>query len=151
METDAEPTVLSMLVISVDPGRQGERLGGRMLQVSRDAARAAGLGAVLAPVRPTYKERYPLIPIERYIAWRRPDGSHFDPWLRLHERVGGEILCGAPESVRIEASVADWEEWTGMVFPDDGEYVVPGMLDPLRVRGGVGTHVEPNVWVCHRL
>ena len=28
----------------------------------------------MAPVRPTWKERYPLVPIERYAAWRRPDG-----------------------------------------------------------------------------
>jgi GNAT superfamily N-acetyltransferase len=151
MDGGREATALSMLVISVDPARQGERLGGRMLEASRDAAREAGLGAVLAPVRPTLKDRYPLIPIERYMEWRRPDGSHFDPWLRLHERVGGEILSAAPRSMRIEAPVSDWEEWTGMAFPDDGEYVVPGMLDPLVVRGGLGTHVEPNVWVCHRL
>jgi GNAT superfamily N-acetyltransferase len=151
METELEPTTLSMLLISVDPARQGERLGGRMLEASRDAARTEGLGAVLAPVRPTLKDRYPLIPIERYLAWRRPDGSHFDPWLRLHERVGGEILAGAPDSMTIDAPVADWEEWTGMVFPEDGEYIVPGMLDPLRVRDGRGRHVEPNVWVVHRL
>jgi GNAT superfamily N-acetyltransferase len=149
METDLEPTALSMLVISVDPARQGERLGGRMLEASRDAAREAGLSAVLAPVRPTWKERYPLIPIERYLSWRRPDGSHFDPWLRLHERVGGQILAAAPHSMTIEAPVSSWKEWTGMEFPEDGDYVVPGMLDPLRVRDGRGRHVEPNVWVLH--
>jgi GNAT superfamily N-acetyltransferase len=151
METALEPTALSMLVISVDPDRQGERLGGRMLEASRDAAREAGLSAVLAPVRPTWKDRYPLIPIERYLAWRRPDGAHFDPWLRLHERLGGEIAAAAPDSMTIDAPVADWEEWTGMVLPEDGAYVVPGMLDLLRVRDGRGRHVEPNVWVVHRL
>ena len=151
METELEPTALSMVVINVDPARQGERLGGLMLDASRDAARAAGLAAVVAPVRPTWKERYPLIPIERYMTWRRPDGSHFDPWLRLHERVGGELLAAAPDSMTIDAPVSDWEEWTGMRFPDDGDYVVSGMLDPLRVRDGRGRHVEPNVWVLHRL
>jgi GNAT superfamily N-acetyltransferase len=148
-ESGLAPTALSMLVISVVPARQGERLGSRMLDASRDAARAAGLNAVLAPVRPTLKDSYPLIPIERYMAWRRPDGSHFDPWLRLHERVGGEILAPAPESMVIEAPLADWERWTGMAFPEDGEYVVPGMLAPLVVRGDRGRHAEPNVWVCH--
>ena len=49
----------------------------------------------------------------------------------------------------IEAPVADWEEWTEMRFPEDGTYVVPGMLAPLEVRDGVGTHVEPNVWMRH--
>ena len=49
----------------------------------------------------------------------------------------------------ITAPVADWEEWTEMTFPEDGTYVVPGMLATLEVRDGVGTHVEPNVWMRH--
>jgi hypothetical protein len=36
-----------------------------------------------------------------------------------------------------------------MTFPEDGAYVVPGMLATLEVRDGVGTHVEPNVWMRH--
>jgi hypothetical protein len=100
-------------------------------------------------VRPTLKERYPLIPIERYLEWRREDGSHFDPWIRIHERVGGEVVAPAPESMLMRAPVADWEEWTGMRFPSDGEYVFPGALATLVVEDGVGTHVEPNVWIKH--
>jgi GNAT superfamily N-acetyltransferase len=149
MTSDLAPTALSMLVISVLPARQGEGLGRRMLEVSRDAARAEGLAAVLAPVRPTLKERYPLISIERYLEWRRPDRTHFDPWLRLHERVGGEIVAAAPESLVMDAPVSDWEAWTGMPLPEDGDYVVPGMLAPLVVRSGNGRHAEPNVWVRH--
>lgn len=56
-----------------------------MIQTFTDNARAAGLASVIAPVRPTWKERCPLIPIERYVEWRRDDGSHFDPWIRTHE------------------------------------------------------------------
>ncbi len=151
MDGGLEATALSMLVISVAPSRQGERLGGRMLELSRDAASEAGLSSVLAPVRPTLKDRYPLIPIERYVEWRRADGAHFDPWLRLHERMGGEILTAAPESMVIDEPVEDWERWTGLAFPEDGDYVVPGMLSPLVVRGGRGRHAEPNVWVSHRV
>jgi hypothetical protein len=120
-----------------------------MVQAFRDTARAARLTAVIAPVRPTLKERYPLIPIEDYIGWRRDDGSHFDPWIRIHERMGGEIVAPAPDSMLMRAPVADWEEWTGMHFPADGEYVFPGALAPLVVAGGIGTHVEPNVWLRH--
>ena len=36
-----------------------------------------------------------------------------------------------------------------MQFPDDGEHLFPGCLAPLVVRDGVGTHVEPNVWMRH--
>jgi hypothetical protein len=100
-------------------------------------------------VRPTRKSDYPLIPIERYMCWRRPDGTHFDPWIRIHELIGGKILAAAAESMTIDAPVSDWEEWTGMNFPDDGEHIVPGMLAPLQVDDGVGRHVEPNVWLRH--
>ena len=121
-----------------------------MIRTFTDSARAAGLtNGVIAPVRPTWKERYPLIPIGTYIDWRREDGTHFDPWLRIHERVGGEIVAAAPRSMVIQAPASDWHEWTDMAFPSDGEYVFPGGLSTLVVEDGIGTHVEPNVWMLH--
>ncbi|MBA2358744.1 MAG: hypothetical protein H0V84_09995 [Actinobacteria bacterium] len=150
-EGTGEPNALTALWIGIVPGRRGERLGSRMIEAMRGAGRAAGLQALIAAVRPTAKAHYPLIPIERYARWRRPDGSHFDPWIRLHERVGGEILRPAPESMTIVAPVTDWQEWTGLTLPEDGDYVVPEMLAPLVVRDGVGRHVEPNVWMRHTI
>jgi hypothetical protein len=149
-ESDREANVLCALAIAVLPERQGERLSGRMLEAMRAAAGAARLEALIAPVRPTLKARYPLIPIESYAGWRRRDGSHFDPWIRLHERLGGEILAPAPASMVMEAPVAEWQEWLAFELPADGTYVVPEMLAPLEVQGGVGRHVEPNVWLRHR-
>ena len=142
-------TALMAIAISVAPARQGQRLSGRMIEGFKENARSAGLSAVIAPVRPTLKERYPLIPIDRYLEWRRDDGAHFDPWIRIHERVGGEILAPAPESMTLRAPASDWEEWTGMRFPTDGEYIFPGGLAPLVIQDGVGVHVEPNVWILH--
>jgi len=150
MTSDEAPAALMALAISVSPAHQGGRLSSRMIETFVENARAAGLASVLAPVRPTWKERYPLIPIEEYAQWRREDGSHFDPWIRIHEVVGGELLAPAPRSMEMRAPVADWEEWTGMRFPADGEYVFPGGLATLVVADGVGTHVEPNVWILHR-
>ena len=131
--------------------RTGRRAGclRRMLNEMRAAAGRAGLRELIAPVRPTLKSSYPLIPIEEYMCWRRTDGTHFDPWIRVHERIGGEILAPSPESMFVEAPVAEWEEWTEMRFPGDGAYVVPGMLAVLEVRDGIGLHVEPNVWLRH--
>jgi hypothetical protein len=141
--------VLSALAISVLPERQGKGLAARMINAMRDAARAAALRELIAPVRPTLKAQYPLIPIERYAEWRREDGSHFDPWIRVHERVGGRILAPAPVSMTMDCLVADWEEWTGMRFPENGTFVFPGALAPLEVSDGIGRHVEPNTWLCH--
>ena len=85
------------------------------------------------------------------MTWRRDDGLPFDPWLRLHEKLGGRMLAPCPESTRIFASVAEWESWTGMAFPESGEYVVPGALALVRIdrERDIGEHIEPNVWVRH--
>jgi len=143
--------VVSLLAISVKPKARGKGLPALLIAEVQRIAREAGQESVIAPVRPTLKDRYPLIPIERYVEWRRDDGSHFDPWIRAHERLGGVIVGPCRDSMLIGAPVADWQEWTGMQFPEDGVYIVPGMLAPLEVHEGVGTHVEPNVWIRHEV
>jgi GNAT superfamily N-acetyltransferase len=141
--------VVSLLAISVKPKARGKGLPALLIAEVQRIAREAGHESVIAPVRPTLKDRYPLIPIERYVEWRRDDGSHFDPWIRAHEQLGGVIVGPCRDSMLIRAPVADWQEWTGMQFPEDGVYIVPGMLAPLEVHEGIGTHVEPNVWMRH--
>jgi GNAT superfamily N-acetyltransferase len=140
---------LSAMVAVVDRSRHGQGLSRLLLEAMRDLARDGGFDALIAPVRPTWKERYPLIPMERYAGWARDDGLPFDPWLRVHVRLGGEIVEVCPASMRIEGAAAEWEEWTGLAFPGDGAYVVPGALVPVEVASGRGTYVEPNVWVRH--
>jgi hypothetical protein len=147
----SSPTALSALSAEVLPSQQGRDLSRRVLLQMAEAARRSGLAPLVAPVRPTWKERYPLIPIERYAHWTRADGLPFDPWLRVHARLGGRTLRPAPQSMRIEAPARDWEEWTGMSFPEDGDYVFPFGLAPLEVRAGTGRYWEPNVWVLHQV
>jgi GNAT superfamily N-acetyltransferase len=145
------PTVLCALQILIAPDFRGHGLSSRMIERMGQLGRQHGFDTLIAPVRPSLKHRYPLAPIERYVEWRRPDGMLVDPWLRTHERLGAPIVKIASESMRIPASVADWEEWTGMVFPDTGTYVVPGALVPVEVdrERDEGLYVEPNVWMVH--
>jgi hypothetical protein len=145
------PTTLCAVVAGLIPEYRGKGVSGPLLRRMASLGTAHGLDSMIAPVRPTWKERYPLIPIERYVLWRREDGFHYDPWIRAHERVGAEVLSPAPKSMTVQGSREEWEEWTGLQFPEDGDYVVPRALVPVRVEGGVGTYVEPNVWVRHRV
>ncbi|POM25294.1 hypothetical protein BTM25_39380 [Actinomadura rubteroloni] len=147
------PTALCAIGIEVPPRHRRRGLAGRMLGELRDLARQHGFGAVVVPVRPTWKERYPLTPIERYARWRRDDGTPFDPWIRAHVRAGGRIGPALPRSSRITGTVAEWRAWTGLAFPDDGPYVFPHGLAPLRVDHArdAGEYWEPNVWVVHPL
>jgi hypothetical protein len=144
-----DPDVLSALVAIVDRRRQGEGLSALLIEGMRRVAAAAGLASLIAPVRPTRKQEYPLIPFERYVGWIREDGLPWDPGIRLHVRLGAEVLEVCPASMRIEGTLADWEGWTGLTFPDDGDYVVPGGLVPVRFAGGTGVYVEPNLWMRH--
>jgi GNAT superfamily N-acetyltransferase len=145
------PTVLCALQILIAPDHRGQGLSSRMIERMAEIGRDHGLDTLIAPVRPNLKHRYPLVPMERYITWRRPDGTHLDPWLRTHERIGAPIVKVAPESMRVPGTLAEWEEWTGMAFPETGSYVVPGALVPVEVdreRDEV-LYVEPNVWMVH--
>jgi GNAT superfamily N-acetyltransferase len=147
------PNVLCALQIVIAPEYQGRGLSIRLIGEMAELARHQGFDRLIAPVRPTLKHRYPLAPIGRYVDWRRDDGTHLDPWLRTHERFGGEIVKVAPRSMTIPGTIAEWEEWTGMSFPESGEYVVPGALVPIEidVESNRGVYVEPNVWMVHRL
>ena len=147
----ATANVLCALQILIAPECRGRALSSRMIQRMAEIGRAHGLDTLIAPVRPNLKHSYPLTPIERYIEWRRPDGMLLDPWLRTHERLGAEIAKVAPESMRVPGTVAQWEEWTELAFPESGSYVVPGALVPVEIdrERDQGLYVEPNVWMVH--
>jgi GNAT superfamily N-acetyltransferase len=147
------PMALCALAAEVRPKFQGGGLANRMLDVMADVAAGAGLANLIAPVRPSLKDRYPLIPIERYVTWTREDGEPFDPWIRIHTRRGGRIVKPIPHSMRITGTVAEWEGWTGMAFPGDGDYTFPAGLAPVTIDRSAdrGSYWEPNVWVVHSL
>jgi hypothetical protein len=145
--------VLCALVIMVPRPLQARGLSPFVVQAMAELARRQGLEELIAPVRPSWKERYPLVPIERYAGWRRADGLLFDPWMRVHERLGATVLKPEPRSLRISGTVGEWEEWTGMTFPDSGEYWFPGGLATMKIdrESDRGSYWEPNVWMEHAL
>lgn len=151
LEAGRAPTVSSALLAAVAAGHQGRGLSGVVLRAMKKVAAGRGLSALIAPVRPTLKDRYPLTPMERYIGWERDDGWPLDPWLRVHRRLGARFLRVAPEAMLITGTIGDWEDWTGMRFPESGAYFVPGALSPVEmdVERDVGRYEEPNVWMSH--
>ncbi|MGW5116357.1 GNAT family N-acetyltransferase [Streptomyces noursei] len=150
-DAGAAPDALCALGIEIAPAHQGKGYSTRLLGHMAEMARTAGLSHVIVPVRPTWKDRYPLVPIDRYAAWTRADGAPFDPWIRTQVRQGGTVSAAVAESSRITGTVAEWEAWTGMAFPDDGRYVFPGGLAPLDIDRSRdhGAYWEPCVWITH--
>jgi GNAT superfamily N-acetyltransferase len=142
---------LCAFAAEVDPAARERGLAAELLRGMRELARRDHLRRLIAPVRPSWKERYPLTPIERYIIWRREDGQLLDPWMRLHERQGARVATALPHSMRITGTVGDWETWIGLPLPESGSYVFPGGLAVLAVDrdADIGTYWEPNVWMIH--
>lgn len=144
---------LCALAGKVAPAARSRGLAAEVLRQMRRVAAALGLSAVIAPVRPSWKARYPLFPIAEYVTWRRADGTLLDPWMRVHERVGARMGPSSPRSLRITGSVAEWEAWTGLPLPVSGSYVFPDGLAPLKVDRDAdrGQYWEPSVWFIHRV
>jgi len=147
------PTAASALAAKIPPRHQGKRLSGVVLTAMAGLTREAGLGHLIAPVRPSHKDRYPTIPIERYARWTQPDGQPFDPWMRVHTRMGARIGPAIPRSLHITGSVGQWESWTGMQFPETGDYVFPAGLATVHIDrdADAGEYWEPNVWIIHQI
>lgn len=150
-EQGVEADTLVICGAVVTPSLKGRGLAGEMLRALRRTGEGAGLSKVVAPVRPTTKAAYPLTPIETFMRWSREDGMALDPWIRTHQRLGAELLSAAPASQTMTGTVAEWERWTGMVFPESGDYVIPGGLSLLRVdrSADCGVYREPNIWMRH--
>lgn len=151
-ERGEQPDTFSFMAAAVARAYDKRGLAQEVLVALAERARADGLGRVIAPIRPTWKSRYPQVPMSEYATWTRDDGLSVDPWIRTHQRMGATILAPAPESMLIEGTVAEWEEWAGMVFPVSGDYVVPDALGLVHVDRETdrATYREENLWVQHR-
>ena len=135
----------------VDPRRKGTGTAAELIGALSSLGQAQSMTRVLAPVRPTRKHLYPLFSIEDYASWVRDDGLPFDPWLRLHVRMGARVISLARDAQTMTGSIPEWEEWTGMSLPASGDYVIPQGMSLLSIDRdtNLGTYVEANIWVRH--
>jgi hypothetical protein len=149
--TQTPASALCALAAEIYPGARSRGLAAKVLAGMRTVAQQNGLRHLIAPVRPSWKHRYPLTPIENYVRWRRPDGQLLDPWMRTHERLGARVATPLPRSLRITGTVPDWESWTDLAYPESGDYVFPEGLATVHIDRAAdrGTYWEPNVWLVH--
>ncbi|MBU5467026.1 GNAT family N-acetyltransferase [Virgibacillus sp. MSJ-26] len=150
-QNNIQPNSLSALSIVIHPEFRGKGLSERMVNEMKSLAIKSKFKNMVAPVRPSLKSMYPLIPIEEYIKWKSIAGTPFDPWIRIHIKAGASIIKVAEKSMVIPASIKEWEEWTGMKLLSSGSYVINEGLVPLEVdmSANKGVYIEPNVWMRH--
>ena len=147
------PNIQSAIQINIHPDYRSQGLSARMVHAMRAIGQAQRFKYLVAPVRPTEKSKYPLISIDDFIKWTNHEGLPFDAWLRVHARLGARILKPCHEAMTIPGSRPEWEQWTGMKFPQSGQYVISGALNPMTmdVEKDTGVYIEPNVWMVHEL
>ncbi|GGN01727.1 hypothetical protein GCM10011609_45470 [Lentzea pudingi] len=150
-ESGIAPDALCVVAATVRTDRTGGGLAGEVLTRLRERAADDGLARVIVPVRPTLKASYPLTAMADFQHWTREDGLHLDPWVRTHQRLGATVVQPAPRSMVVTGTVAEWERWTGMAFPQTGRYVVAGGLDLLAIdrERDQGVYEETNLWMRH--
>jgi len=51
----------------------------------------------------------------------------------------------------IKGTVSEWEDWTKILFPKTGQYVIPGALDLVAIdlERDCGIYNETNLWMRH--
>ena len=152
-ENGVAPNIQSAIQIAIHPDYRSQGLSTEMIMAMRDIGRTKGYKYLVAPVRPSQKSQYPLISIDDYIKWTNEEGLPFDAWLRVHARVGAQIIKPCHEAMTIPGTGSDWEEWTGLKFPQSGAYHIPGALNPmeLNIERNEGIYIEPNVWMAHKI
>lgn len=152
-KNNLQPNSLSALAIVIHPEHRGAGVSGRMVKEMKGLAIRSNLTHMVAPVRPSLKFKYPLIPMKEYMGWKRNDGTPFDPWIRTHYKSGATIMKVADKSMVIPASVKEWEDWMNLKMPSSGSYIIKDGLVPLEVdrTADEGIYTEPNVWMRHNL
>lgn len=152
-KTGLSPCTQCALQIAIHPDYRSQGLSAVLIQHMRKIGVGKGFSRLIAPVRPSQKSLYPLIPIDDYIQWKSEGNLPFDAWLRVHVRAGANIIKPCHRAMEICGSRSDWETWTGLKFPGSGHYILPGGLVPMKYDADAdeGVYIEPNVWTVHSL
>ena len=152
-ERKGTPTFVSAISATISKDFRGMKISQVILGEFKNLARQYGAKALVAPVRLTLKSKYPLIPMENYIEWKREDGSHFDPWLRVHLGVGGEIKKVSKSAMIITRSVSEWKKIMNKDIQSSGQYLMDGAHCPIEIdmAKDIGVYEEDGVWVLHKL
>lgn len=139
--------------VIVEPTVQKNGMSRAVLLEMKQLASNLGLSSMIVPVRPFQKNLFPSEPISIYADRKNEHGLLYDPWLRVHERLGARIIHVTENTLTVEGDLESWFSWTGKRFHHSGLYDVPGALSLVDVQKeiNIATYRDPNVWMSHPL
>ncbi|WEG14394.1 hypothetical protein PU629_08570 [Pullulanibacillus sp. KACC 23026] len=141
------------LAVVINPKFRRLGLSERVLSEMKKKAEVHGVERFIVPVRPSKKAQHPYVSMEDYIHWKTEKGEPYDPWLKVHCKIGGKILTICHQSMYIDGTIEEWEQWTNLKLTQQTECLIPTGLVPLKIEHehDYAYYVEPNVWVEHPL
>ncbi len=141
-----------ILFIAIIPAYRGQQLAEKAVQIAKQLGQTYGHQGTIVPVRPTRKKCFPTMSMAAYLEKHHEDGRVYDPWLRLHLKLGAKIIKICHRAMTITLSLEEWFKYGAVPHKDDPqELIVPDGLVPVRIISGknIGIYEEPNVWLVH--
>jgi GNAT superfamily N-acetyltransferase len=151
-EKGVKPNNLGGLQVGIAKHYQGKGFSKIIIKEVLKLAKENKYDNFIIPIRPTYKHKYPLISMKKYIKWKKDD-IIFDPWLRTHVAGGARIIKICKKSMTYGGSLEEWAEKSGISIVGSGKYIVEGALQPVKidVKKNTGVYYDPNIWIYYKL
>ncbi|MCK5685202.1 hypothetical protein KAJ27_13820, partial [bacterium] len=150
-ENNVKPNTVCALAGVVNKKARGRGFSFDAIKVMCKLVLANGLDRFILPVRPTKKHEYEDMSLEEYVTRKREDGLPEDPWVGVHQVLGGELIGYCYHSQLIEGSLKQWEEWAERKFEKSGKYKVKGAMQPVEIdiENNKGTYHDLAIWIEH--
>jgi hypothetical protein len=100
------------LFIKVEEEFRDQGWAGHVVAAMKELGSRCGLSRLIIPLRlPTrYERRYSTMPFEEFASLRRETGDYRDHWLRLHVRLGAQIIGYCNTSHQHAMNVGDFHQ-----------------------------------------
>lgn len=149
-ENKTSPNFLGGLQIVIPAHHRGKGLSKHFIAKGKTLMHKHGLTHFTLPIRPTYKHRYPDLPMSEYIN-KQEDGKIYDPWIRTHLNCGAQVIRVCPKSMHVQGDIAFWADLTAQSLSAIGDYRVDGALNLVHIdmEKNIGDYWEDNIWIYY--
>ncbi len=99
------------LFVRVEKKFQQHGWAEKIICIMKELVRKDGYKSLIIPLRlpKRYELPYAKMPYAKFIALKRKDGQYLDYWLRLHTRLGGDVIGVSPNSHQHAMNLTDFK------------------------------------------
>ena len=149
-ENSITPNFLGGLQIVISRTNRGKGLSKRLISEGKRIKQDKGLTYFVLPIRPTFKHKFPQMPMREYIQYKE-DERVFDPWIRSHLKSGARMIRVCTNSMNVRGNIEFWEDLKNEKITTSGMHEVEGALNPvfIDIESNSGEYREENIWIYY--